>query len=135
MNATETGSPTEDQAQDQQPPADQGQQAQGQQAQDQQAQDDHGEQAHDSYRPQFDYRQGAPLYRPYEGRMIAGVAGGIAQYLNVDPTIVRIVLAVLTVAGGAGIPVYVAGWLLMPDEGATQSLASELIDSLQGRSN
>ncbi|HET9896796.1 MAG TPA: PspC domain-containing protein [Streptosporangiaceae bacterium] len=83
----------------------------------------------------YDYRHGdAPLYRPYEGRMVAGVAAGIAQYLGVDPTIVRIVLAVLTVVGGAGIPVYVAGWLLMPDEGAPQSLASEFIGSFQGRS-
>ncbi len=57
-----------------------------------------------------------------------------ANYLGVDPTIVRIVLAVLTVVGGAGIPVYMAGWLLMPDEGAPQSLASEFIGSLQGRS-
>ena len=38
----------------------------------------------------------------------------------------RIVLAVLTVVGGAGVPVYLAGWLLIPDEGAEQSIASEL---------
>lgn len=81
-----------------------------------------------------DYRGDAPLYRPYQGRMAAGVAAGIGNYLGVDPTIVRIVLAVLTVVGGAGIPVYMAGWLLMPDEGAPQSLASEFIGSLQGRS-
>jgi hypothetical protein len=42
---------------------------------------------------------------------------------------------VLTVVGGAGIPVYVAGWLLIPDEGADQSLISELIGSLQSRPN
>ena len=86
------------------------------------------------YRPPFDYRGQAPLYRPYEGRMVAGVAAGISQYLGVDPNIVRIVLAILTVAGGAGIPVYVAGWLLIPDEGAQQSLASEFISSFQSRS-
>jgi phage shock protein PspC (stress-responsive transcriptional regulator) len=44
------------------------------------------------------------------------------------------VFAVLTVIGGAGIPVYVAGWLLLPEEGAEQSIASEFIGSLQGRS-
>ena len=75
------------------------------------------------------------LYRPASGRMIAGVAAGIAQYLGVDVTIVRIALALLTVVGGAGIPVYVAGWLLMPDEGSDQSIASELIGSLQSRPN
>src|ERR1700758_2030634 len=46
------------------------------------------------------------LYRPGNGRMIAGVAAGIAQYLGIDVTIVRIAFAVLTVIGGAGIPVY-----------------------------
>jgi phage shock protein PspC (stress-responsive transcriptional regulator) len=75
-----------------------------------------------------------PLYRPYDGRMIFGVCAGIAQYLNVDVNVVRIVFAVLTLIGGAGIPVYVAGWLLLPEEGAKQSIASEFIGSLQGRS-
>lgn len=86
--------------------------------------------------PSQQYRPGdEPLYRPLQGRLIAGVAAGIAQYLGVDVTVVRIVLAVLTVIGGAGVPVYVAGWLLIPDEGARQSIASELIGSLQGRLN
>jgi phage shock protein C len=75
------------------------------------------------------------LYRPVSGRMIAGVAAGMAQYLGIDVTIVRIALAVLTVVGGAGIPVYVAGWLLIPDEQSDQSIASELIGSLQSRTS
>jgi phage shock protein C len=75
------------------------------------------------------------LYRPVSGRMIAGVAAGLAQYLGIDVTIVRIALAVLTVVGGAGIPVYVAGWLLIPDEQSDQSIASELIGSLQSRTS
>jgi phage shock protein C len=78
--------------------------------------------------------QPQPLYRPMQDRMLAGVAGGIAGYLGVDVTIVRILLAVLTVVGGAGIPVYLAGWLLIPDEGAGQSIASDLIQSLSARS-
>ena len=73
------------------------------------------------------------LYRPAQGRMIAGVAAGIAQYLGVDATIVRIALTVLTVIGGAGIPVYVVGWLLIPDEETGESIASDLIRSLQSR--
>jgi phage shock protein PspC (stress-responsive transcriptional regulator) len=71
-----------------------------------------------------------PLSRPTEDRMLAGVAAGIARYLGVDVTIVRIVLAVLTVVGGAGLPLYLAGWLLIPEEGSEQSIASELIQSL-----
>ena len=67
--------------------------------------------------------------------MLAGVAAGVARYLGVDVTVVRIVLAVLAVVGGAGVPVYIAGWLLIPEEGAEQSLASEFIQSLQARSH
>src|SRR6266704_213288 len=74
-----------------------------------------------------------PLCRPVQGRMLAGVAVGIARYLDVDVTIVRIVLAVLTVLGGAGVPIYLAGWLLMPEEGADQSIASQAVQSWQAR--
>ena len=73
-----------------------------------------------------------PIVRPVRGRMLAGVAAGAADYLNVDPTIVRIALAVLAVAG-PGVPLYLAGWLLIPDEGARQSVAADLIDSVSSR--
>jgi phage shock protein PspC (stress-responsive transcriptional regulator) len=66
--------------------------------------------------------------------MLAGVAAGVADYLGVDVTIVRIILAVLTVVGvGVGVPLYLAGWLLIPEEGASQSIASDLIQSLSSR--
>ena len=66
--------------------------------------------------------------------MLAGVAVGIARYLGVDATVVRIVLAVLTVVGGVGVPIYLAGWLLIPEEGREESIASDFIQSLQARS-
>lgn len=66
--------------------------------------------------------------------MLGGVAAGIARYLRVDVTVVRIVFVVLAIMGGAGIPIYLAGWLLIPEEGARQSIASDLIDSLSSRS-
>ena len=66
--------------------------------------------------------------------MLGGVAAGIARYLSVDVTVVRIVFAVLAIMGGAGIPLYLAGWLLIPEEGAEQSIASELIQSVSSRS-
>jgi phage shock protein PspC (stress-responsive transcriptional regulator) len=75
------------------------------------------------------------LRRPVEDRMLAGVAAGIARYLGVDVTFVRIAIAVLTVAGGAGLPLYLAGWLLIPEEGATQSLAEDFIQNWQSRSH
>jgi phage shock protein PspC (stress-responsive transcriptional regulator) len=79
-------------------------------------------------------RGSLPLRRPIHDRMLAGVAAGIADYLGVDPTIVRIAMVVLIFVGGAGIPIYLAGWLLIPEEGSDQSLASELIQSVSARS-
>jgi phage shock protein PspC (stress-responsive transcriptional regulator) len=75
-----------------------------------------------------------PLCRPFQDRMLAGVAAGAARYLGVDVTVVRIVFAVLTVVGGVGVPLYLAGWLLIPEEGRDQSIAADFIQSLQARS-
>jgi phage shock protein PspC (stress-responsive transcriptional regulator) len=74
------------------------------------------------------------LRRPFQDRMLAGVAAGLAHYFGVDVTIVRIAFVVLTVVGGAGIPLYLAGLLLIPEEGSDQSIATSLIDSFQSRS-
>jgi phage shock protein PspC (stress-responsive transcriptional regulator) len=46
---------------------------------------------------------------------IGGVCAGIAEYLNIDPTIVRIVYAALTIAGwGTGIIIYLIAWWVLP---------------------
>jgi len=73
------------------------------------------------------------LRRPFQDRMVAGVAAGLARYFGVDVTIVRIAFVVLTVVGGAGIPLYLAGLLLIPEEGSDQSIAGAIIESLQNR--
>jgi phage shock protein PspC (stress-responsive transcriptional regulator) len=59
-----------------------------------------------------------PLSRPAQDRMLAGVAAGFARYLGVDVLLVRIALVVLCFAGGIGVPLYLASWLLVPQEGA-----------------
>jgi phage shock protein C len=76
-----------------------------------------------------------PLHRATSGRMVAGVAAGLATYLGVDVTIVRIGFAVAAVLGGGiGIPVYVACLLLIPEEGSSESLATSFIHSIvEGR--
>lgn len=74
-----------------------------------------------------------PLRRAYHGRMLAGVATGIANYLGVDATIVRIAFVIATLLGGAGVPAYLACLLLIPEEGSDVSLATDLIDSIQSR--
>ncbi|HEX6522388.1 MAG TPA: PspC domain-containing protein [Streptosporangiaceae bacterium] len=75
-----------------------------------------------------------PLRRPLSGRILTGVAQGVADYLDIDVTIVRVAFCVLAVIGGAGIPLYVAGLLLIPDQGSDQSIVSSLLESLQSRS-
>jgi phage shock protein PspC (stress-responsive transcriptional regulator) len=67
------------------------------------------------------------LHRVGRGRMLAGVAAGVADYFDVDPTIVRIGFVALAFLGGLAVPLYLAGWLLIPDEDADQSLAEELL--------
>jgi phage shock protein PspC (stress-responsive transcriptional regulator) len=74
-----------------------------------------------------------PIRRPFAGRMLAGVAEGLGRYLGIDTTIVRIGFVVLVFLGGAGIPLYLAGLLLIPDEGSDQSIAGSIIQSLQSR--
>jgi phage shock protein C len=75
-----------------------------------------------------------PLRRAYHGRMLAGVAAGLADYFDVDVTLVRVAFAVFALLGGAGIPAYLACVLLIPEEGTDESLASSLLDSVQHRS-
>lgn len=75
------------------------------------------------------------LRRPIDDRMLAGVAAGIADYLDVDVTLVRIALAVLVFVGGVGLPLYLAGWLLIPEEGAAMSIAGDLVGSFENRSS
>jgi len=74
------------------------------------------------------------LRRPVDGRLLGGVAAGVAKYLGADVNIVRIVFVLLAFMGGAALPLYVAGWLLIPEEGSDQSIAAELFSSLENRS-
>ncbi|WP_191907765.1 PspC domain-containing protein [Nocardioides cynanchi] len=50
-------------------------------------------------------------------KRIAGVAGGLGHHLDIDPLIVRVAFVVLSFFGGVGLLLYVAGWLLIPEEG------------------
>ncbi len=68
-----------------------------------------------------------PLYRSQEGRILGGVAAGLARYLDVDVSIVRVVIALLAVLGGVGVPLYLAGWLLIPEEGTGCSVIGDLL--------
>jgi phage shock protein PspC (stress-responsive transcriptional regulator) len=64
--------------------------------------------------------------------MLGGVAGGIAEHFGVDPMLVRVAIAVLAVAGGIGVPLYLAAWALIPEEGNDHSIADEVLEDLLG---
>lgn len=61
------------------------------------------------------------LRRSRSNRYVAGVAGGLARHLDIDPVILRVLFVVLTLFGGAGIVVYAALWLLVPDEASDRA--------------
>lgn len=57
------------------------------------------------------------LRRSRDDKMVAGVCGGIAKYLKVDPAVVRIGMVAAAILGlGCGALFYVACWVLMPEE-------------------
>lgn len=69
------------------------------------------------------------LYRSRTNSVIAGVAGGIGEYLDIDPVLIRIAFVVATFAGGFGILTYIIAWIIMPDAGSGQSQAPPAIES------
>jgi phage shock protein C len=56
------------------------------------------------------------LYRSRSNRQVAGVCGGLGQYFNLDATLIRILFVVLAVLGGSGLLLYVAMWIIVPNE-------------------
>ncbi len=70
----------------------------------------------------------APLRRPVDGRMLGGVAAGVARTLRVDVSIVRLVFVALALLGGSGILIYGAAWVLVPEDDDEQPLAARWLD-------
>jgi phage shock protein C len=56
------------------------------------------------------------LYKSRKNRVIAGVCGGIAEYLEVDPVLIRIIAVVLLFVGGGSLLAYILGMIIIPDE-------------------
>jgi phage shock protein C len=67
------------------------------------------------------------LYRRRDGRLVAGVCAGLATYLGVDVTLVRLGFAVGTLFSGLGVLVYLVAWAVIPEEGE-QSIVENLVN-------
>lgn len=67
------------------------------------------------------------LHRIREGRVVAGVCVGLAVYFGVDPTLVRLVFALLTAFGALGILLYLCAWVIIPEEGEGASIAETFV--------
>jgi len=62
------------------------------------------------------------LYRSRRARIIGGVAGGLAQYFNIDPVLIRILFVVLTIIPhGMGVVIYIILWIAVPEEPFAQA--------------
>ena len=71
-----------------------------------------------------------PLRRRANERVIGGVAAGLADYLNVDPLLIRAAFVGLMIFGGAGLVLYVGAWLLIPVEGNSHSIVDDALRRL-----
>jgi phage shock protein C len=71
---------------------------------------------------------GKKLERKLNGRLLAGVCAGLADYLGIDVTLIRVIFAVLTLFGGLGPIAYVMAWALVPEEGEPASIAEKVIN-------
>lgn len=59
---------------------------------------------------------GKKLFRSENERIIAGIAGGLAQYFGTDPILIRIIFIFLAFMGGGGIALYILLWMFVPAE-------------------
>ena len=73
------------------------------------------------------------LVRARKGRILAGVCAGIAEYVGIDVTVIRLIFVVLgVVTAGVGVLVYLAAWIVIPEEGEEQSIAEGMIKKTSG---
>ena len=56
------------------------------------------------------------LYKSSTDKKVCGVCGGIANYFDVDPTVIRLIWVIFTLVGGSGMIAYIIAAIIMPDE-------------------
>jgi len=84
----------------------------------------HGpENGHDRTMSENDKR----LYRSRKGQLIAGVCAGLAEHFGIDVNLVRLAFAVFTIFFGVGVLIYLAAWIILPEEGEDTSIAESWV--------
>jgi phage shock protein PspC (stress-responsive transcriptional regulator) len=72
------------------------------------------------------------LVRSRNRRMLAGVCAGVADYYGIDVTVLRVILAVISlITGGAGVIAYLVAWVIIPEEGKQSSIAESIVSKKQ----
>ncbi len=74
----------------------------------------------------------ARLTRSNDDRIVAGVCGGLAAYLDIDSVFVRLAFVILLFASGIGLPIYVILWIVMPEQGSDSYSDVEVIQKNLG---
>lgn len=63
------------------------------------------------------------LYRSQKDRMLAGVAGGIGEYFDIDPAFIRLIWVILGIlTAGTAIIAYIIAWIIIPEEGSISQI-------------
>ena len=75
------------------------------------------------------------LYRSQKNSVIAGVCGGLAEYFNVEPVLIRGLFVVAILAGGGGVLVYIVLWIITPLEAGLFTKSVENEESMNEESN
>lgn len=69
----------------------------------------------------------ARLSRSNSDKIVAGVCGGLAEYLEIDPIWVRLAFVVLFFASGIGLPIYIILWIIMPEQNGQEIASSDVV--------
>lgn len=56
------------------------------------------------------------LYRSCKNRILGGVAAGLGEYFDIDPTLIRLLFVISVIPGGLGVIIYLASWLIVPND-------------------
>ena len=75
------------------------------------------------------------LYRTGENRIVAGVAGGTAEYFDIDPAIVRLIWLLSVFAAGAGIWAYLVAWAIVPENPKAKRKDLKMINKVKIKRN